>query len=54
MFRIHDLVEYESLKLRLRAHIQKDRSVYDFKDLSVFMHFINMLHNTEENLFLSI
>ena len=38
MFRIHDFtLEYESLKLWLRAHIQKDRSVYDFKDLSVFI-----------------
>jgi len=38
MFRIHDFtLEYESLKLWLRAHIQKDRSVYDFNDLSVFI-----------------
>ena len=44
MLIIHDFLEYESLKLRLRAHIQKDRSVHDYKDLSIFMHFINKYH----------
>ena len=43
MFGIRVFLEYESLKLRLRAHIQKDRSVHDFKDLSVFIHFIIIL-----------
>ena len=40
MFRIHDFLEYEYLKFWLRERIQKDRKVYDFKDLSEFIHFI--------------